>query len=65
MSHGLKFQQYVEELRDIGFPVDKVSGGDIQRVFNAGMEIKQAVVALHQAAEDRRKQKQSLNRTVG
>ena len=64
MSYGLKFQQYVEELRNIGFPVDKVSGGEIQRVFDHGLDIKSAIMELHKAAENRRKRMQSLNRTV-
>ena len=65
MGYGLKFQQYVEELRNIGFPVDKVSGGEIHRVFERGLDIKSAILELHRAAENRRKRMQVLNRTVG
>ena len=64
MSYGKKFQLYVEELRNIGFPVDKVSGGDIHRVFEEGLDIKSAILELHKAAENRRRKMQSLNRTV-
>lgn len=65
MSYGKQFQFYVEELRNIGFPVDKVSGGDIHRVYEMGLDIKSAILELHKAAENRRKKMQSLNRTVG
>ena len=64
MGHGLKFQNYVEELRNIGFPVDKVSGGDIQRVFERNLDIKSAILELHMAAENRRRNMQALNRTI-
>lgn len=65
MSYGIRFQNFVEELRIIGFPVDKVSGGDIQRVFETGADIKSAVLELHKIAEERRRQKQVLNRMAG
>ena len=65
MGYGLKFQNYVEELRNIGFPVDKVSGGEIHRVYEKGLDIKSAIMELHKAAENRRRRMQSLNRTVG
>lgn len=65
MSYGIKFRQYVEDLRNIGFPVDKVSGGDIHRVFEAGLDIKDAIFELHRVAEEKRRQKQSLNRMAG
>lgn len=64
MGYGIRFQQYVEELKNIGFPVDKVSGGDIHRVYEKGLDIKSAILELHKAAENKRRQKQSLNRTV-
>lgn len=64
MGYGIQFQLYVEELRNIGFPVDKVSGGDIHRVYERGLDIKSAILELHKAAENKRRQKQSLNRTV-
>lgn len=64
MGYGIRFQQYVEELRNIGFPVDKVSGGDIHRVYERGLDIKSAILELHKAAENRRRRMQSLNRTV-
>ena len=64
MGYGLKFQNYVEELRNIGFPVDKVSGGEIHRVYEKGLDIKSAIMELHKAAENRRRRMQSLNRTV-
>ena len=65
MGYGLKFQNYVEELRNIGFPVDKVSGGEIHRVYEKGLDIKSAIMELHKAAENRRRRLQALNRTVG
>ena len=65
MSYGIRFQNFVEELRNIGFPVDKVSGGDIQRVFETGADIKSAVLELYKIAEERRRQKQVLNRMAG
>lgn len=65
MSYGKLFQFYVEELRDIGFPVDKVSGGDIHRVFGAGLDTKSAILELQRAAEFRRRKQQLLNRTAG
>jgi hypothetical protein len=57
MSNGLKFQQFVSELRAVGFPVDKVVGGDIQKVFDKGLDIREAIYELHGVAERRRKQK--------
>ena len=60
MSDGYSFQQYVNALRDIGFPVDKVTGGDIYSVYKMRIDIKDAVLKLHGVAESRRKMKQSL-----
>ena len=60
MSDGLNFQQYVEELRNIGFPVDKVTGGDIYSVYKLRVDVKDAILKLHTVAEVRRKMKQSL-----
>ncbi len=60
MSDGYSFLQYVGALRDIGFPVDKVTGGDIYSVYKMKIDIKDAVLKLHGVAESRRKMKQSL-----
>ena len=60
MSSGYSFLQYVSALRDIGFPVDKVSGGDIYSVYKMNIDIKDAVMRLHSVAEFRRKMKQRL-----
>lgn len=62
MSDGIKFQQYVATLRDIGFPVDKVTGGDIYSVYKAGADVRDAILRLHGVAEIRRKMKESLNK---
>lgn len=64
MSYGTNFQNYVDSLREIGFPVDSVTGGDIHTVFQRGLDIKAAVVQLHRISETRRRAKQSLNRMV-
>ena len=63
MSNGMKFIQFVEELKAIGFPIDKVSGGDIQRVFNKGLSVREAIYDLHSQAESLRKKKQ-LNKSA-
>ncbi len=60
MSDGYSFLQYTNALRDIGFPVDKVTGGDIYSVYKMKIDIKDAVLKLHGVAEVRRKMKQSL-----
>ena len=60
MSDGYSFQNYVAALRDIGFPVDKVTGGDIYSVYKMNLDIRDAVLKLHGVAEARRKMKQSL-----
>jgi hypothetical protein len=60
MSSGYSFQQYVGALREIGFPVDKITGGDIYSVYKMNVDIKDAVLRLHGVAEIRRKMKQSL-----
>ena len=60
MSDGSGFLNYVGALRDIGFPVDKVTGGDIYSVYKMKLDIKDAVFKLHSVAESRRKMKQSL-----
>lgn len=65
MSYGIRFQNYVEELRSIDFPVDKVTGGDIHKVFRKDLDIRDAVVELYHIAEDRKRFKRSLNRSVG
>lgn len=59
MSDGYSFQQYVEALREIGFPVDKVTGGDIYSVYKMKIDVKDAILKLHGVAEVRRKLKQS------
>ena len=60
MSDGYSFQNYVAALRDIGFPVDKVTGGDIYSVYKMNLDIRDAILKLHGVAEARRKMKQSL-----
>ena len=60
MSDGYSFQNYVAALREIGFPVDKVTGGDIYSVYKMNLDIRDAVLRLHGVAENRRKMKQSL-----
>ena len=60
MSDGYSFQNYVAALRDIGFPVDKVTGGDIYSVYKMNLDIRDAILRLHSVAESRRKMKQSL-----
>ena len=60
MSQGYSFLQYVEALREIGCPVDKVSGGDIYSVYKMNTDIKDAVVRLHEVVSERRKMKQRL-----
>lgn len=60
MSDGYSFLQYTNALRDIGFPVDKVTGGDIYSVYKMKVDIKDAILRLHGVAETRRKMKQHL-----
>lgn len=60
MSDGYSFLQYVGALREIGFPVDKVSGGDIYSVYKDKLDIKDAILRLHSVAEFRRKMKSRL-----
>ena len=60
MSAGSGFLNYISALRDIGFPVDKVTGGDIYSVYKMNLDIRDAVLRLHSVAESRRKMKQSL-----
>ena len=60
MSSGYSFLQYVSALRDIGFPVDKVTGGDIYSVYRDKLDIKDAILRLHGVAEFRRKMKSRL-----
>jgi len=64
MSDGYSFQHYVSALRDIGFPVDKVTGGDIYSVYKMKLDIKDAILQLHGVAEVRRKLKQSTRSPV-
>ena len=60
MSSGYGFLFYVESLKAIGFPIDKVSGGDIYSVYKSGLSIREAVYRLHSIAEFRRKMKHNL-----
>jgi hypothetical protein len=60
MSSGYGFLEYVEALRAVGFPIDKVTGGDIYSVYKAGLSIREAVYRLHSVAEFRRKMKHNL-----
>ena len=64
MSNGYSFQQYVAALREIGFPVDKITGGDIYSVYKMNVDIKEAILRLHGVAETRRRMKQSLRTPV-
>jgi hypothetical protein len=59
MSIGIEFQQFVSELKAAGFPVDKVSGGDIQSAFLRRLNIREAIYELHGVAERRRKQQEN------
>ena len=47
MTQGRMFLQFVNELKSIDFPIDKVSGGDIQAAFNKYQTITEAVQFLH------------------
>ena len=60
MSSGYGFLFYVESLKAVGFPIDRVSGGDIYSVYKAGLSIREAVYRLHSIAEFRRKMKHNL-----
>lgn len=60
MSSGMGFLEYIEALRTIGFPIDKVTGGDIYSAYREGLCIREAVYRLHSVAEFRRKMKQSI-----
>jgi len=60
MSTGSVFQNYVNELKAVGFPIDKVTGGDIYSAYREGLSIREAVYRLHNVAEFRRKMKQDL-----
>ena len=64
MSDGYSFQQYVNALRDLGFPVDKITGGDIYSVYKMKVDIKDAILRLHTVAEVRRKMKQTLRTPI-
>ena len=61
MSNGMQFVQFVEELRAVGFPIDKVPGGDIQKAYMKNLPIREAIYELHGQAEKHRVRKQ-LNR---
>ncbi len=60
MSDGYSFLQYVGALREIGFPVDKVTGGDIYSVYKMKIDIRDAVLRLHEVISERKKMKQRL-----
>jgi len=60
MSTGSAFQQFVNELRAVGFPIDKVTGGDIYSAYHEGLSVREAVYRLHSVAEFRRKMKQHI-----
>ena len=60
MSDGSGFLQYVKALKEIGFPVDKVTGGDIYSVYKDKLDIRDAILRLHNVAEFRRKMKTRL-----
>lgn len=62
MGNGVKFIRFVEELKEIGFPIDKVTGGDIQNAFVREGSVRDAIYYLHGQAEKRRKMKQ-INKT--
>jgi hypothetical protein len=59
MSKGPNFLKFVEELRNIGFPVEAVSGGDIYKVWSKNTPVKEAIFELHGIAEKRRRAKAS------
>ena len=62
MSKGVEFQQQVQELRELGFAVDRVTGGDIHQVVVSGLEPAEAIRFLERRAELRRRMKQALNK---
>ena len=62
MSKGVEFQQQVQELRELGFAVDRVTGGDIHQVVVSRFEPAEAIRFLERRAELRRRMKQALNK---
>ena len=62
MSKGVEFQQQVQELRELGFAVDRVTGGDIHQVVVSRLEPAEAIRFLERRAELRRRMKQALNK---
>lgn len=58
MSNGMKFIQFVEELKAVGFPIDKLPGGEIQKVFDKGLSVREAIYELHGQCEQYRIRKQ-------
>lgn len=61
MSKGINFVQFVNTLRSLDFPVDKVSGSDIQTVLDRGFDIQTSIVELYNIAETKRR-RQILNK---
>lgn len=61
MSNGIKFVDFVNTLRSLDFPVDKVSGSDIQTVLDSDVDIQSAIVKLYNVAETKRR-RQILNK---
>jgi hypothetical protein len=61
MSNGINFVEFVNNLRSLDFPVDRVSGSDIQTVLDRGIDIQTAVLELYKIAEIKRR-RQILNK---
>jgi hypothetical protein len=60
MSTGTYFLNFVNQLRDIDFPLDLVSGGDIHSVVLKNLPIQEAIVELYRASERRRELRKQL-----
>lgn len=61
MSKGISFVEFVNTLRSLDFPVDRVSGGDIQTVLDRGLDIQTSILELYNIAETKRR-RQILNK---
>jgi hypothetical protein len=61
MSKGVDFVRFVNTLHSLDFPVDRVSGSDIQTALDSGVDIQTAVLKLYKIAETKRR-RQILNK---
>jgi hypothetical protein len=55
MSNGIHFVEFVNNLRTLDFPVDRVSGSDIQTVLDRGVDMQTAILELYKIAENKRR----------